>query len=115
MVDIDKDAIENYQTKRLESGAAPATINRETAYLKLGIKLLGLPVPVVEKLKEDNVRQGFICVGDFNARCRSLLHVSQIYVKRQTLLILKSGVIQFDTPSAVSSGFVLDLLSGFEG
>jgi hypothetical protein len=30
--DIDKDKIEAYQTKRLEAGAAPATINRETAY-----------------------------------------------------------------------------------
>ena len=63
-VDIDKDAIENYQTKRLESGARPATINRETTYLKLGIKLLGLPVPVVEKLAEDNVRTGFIRVPE---------------------------------------------------
>src|SRR5262245_40347862 len=60
VVDIDMDAIEKYQTKRLESGAAPATINREIAYLKLGIKLLGLPVPSVEQLAEDNIRQGFI-------------------------------------------------------
>jgi integrase len=66
VVDIDKDAIESYQTKRLEEKAAPGTINREVAYLKLGIKLLGLSVPNVEKLAEDNVRQGFIRVGDFN-------------------------------------------------
>ena len=65
VVDIDKDAIEGYQTKRLEA-AAPATINRETAYLKLGFKLLGLPVPAVEDLAEDNVRQGFIRVPEFN-------------------------------------------------
>jgi integrase len=67
VADIDKDKIEAYQTKRLEAGAAPATINREVAYLKLGFKLLGLPVPTVEKLAEDNVRQGFIRVADFNA------------------------------------------------
>ncbi len=66
VVDIDKDAIEGYQTKRLEA-AAPATINRETAYLKLGFKLLGLPVPIVENLAEDNVRQGFIRNPEFNA------------------------------------------------
>jgi integrase len=67
VVDIDKDAIESYQTKRLDAGAAPASVNRETAYLKLGFKLLGLPAPVVEQLPEDNVRQGFIRVADFNA------------------------------------------------
>src|SRR5262249_24694992 len=67
VVDIDKDAIEKYQGERLESGAAPATINREVAYLKLGIKLLGLPVPSVEQLAEDNIRQGFLRVPEFNA------------------------------------------------
>jgi integrase len=67
VADVDKDKIEGYQTKRLEAGAAPATINREVAYLKLGFKLLGLPIPTVEKLAEDNVRQGFIRVADFNA------------------------------------------------
>src|SRR5262245_8672102 len=67
VADIDKDAFETYQTRRLEAGAAPATINRETAYLKLGIKLLGLSVPSVEQLKEDNVRQGFLRVGEFNS------------------------------------------------
>src|SRR5262245_3271764 len=66
-VDIDKDAIENYQTQRLASGAKPATINRETTYLKLGLKLLGLPVPTVEKLAEDNVRQGFLRVPEFDS------------------------------------------------
>jgi integrase len=67
VADIDKDKIEAYQTKGLEAGAAPATINREVAYLKLGFKLLGLPIPTVEKLAEDNVRQGFIRVADFDA------------------------------------------------
>src|SRR5262245_37605530 len=68
VVDIDKDAIEKYQSKRWkEDNAAPATINREIAYLKLGIKLLGLPVPSVEQLAEDNVRQGFIRVAEFSA------------------------------------------------
>src|SRR5262249_32256090 len=65
--DIDKDAIESYQTKRLDAGAAPATVNLETSYLKLGIKLLGLFVPVVEKLPENNVRPGFIRIPQFNA------------------------------------------------
>jgi integrase len=67
VADIDKDAIERYQVARLEAAAAPATINREVAYLKLGIKLLGLPVPDVDQLAEDNVRQGFLRVPEFNA------------------------------------------------
>jgi integrase len=66
VVDIDKDAIEKYQAARLKAGAKPATINREVAYVKLGIKLLGLPVPLVEQLVENNVRRGFVRIGDFN-------------------------------------------------
>jgi integrase len=67
VVDIDKDAIERYQTMRKKAGAQPSTINRETAYLKKGFKLLGLPVPVVSQLAEDNVRQGFLRVPEFRA------------------------------------------------
>ena len=67
VVDIDKDAIEKYQTARIKAGAASATINREVAYIKRGIKLLGLSVPVVEKLTEDNVRQGFLRIPEFNS------------------------------------------------
>ena len=66
-VDIDKDAIERYQAARTKAGAAPGTVNREVAYVKLGLKLLNLPVPHVEKLVEDNVRQGFLRVPEFNA------------------------------------------------
>jgi integrase len=66
-VDIGKDVIEKYQTARLGEKAQPSTVNREVAYVKLGIKLLGLPVPIVEQLRENNVREGFIRVGDFNA------------------------------------------------
>ena len=67
VADIDQDAIENYQAARLKAGAEPSTINRETAYLKLGIKLLGLAVPAVAQLTEDNVREGFIRVPVFNS------------------------------------------------
>lgn len=67
VVDIDKDAIELYQSARLKAGAAPSTINREVVYLKLGFKLLGLPVPTVGLLAEDNVRQGFLRVPEFNS------------------------------------------------
>lgn len=66
VADIDKDVIERYQTARLEAGARPSTINREVAYVKLGINLLGLPLPRVEQLAEDNVRQGFLRVPEFN-------------------------------------------------
>jgi integrase len=67
VVDIDKDAIEQYQTARLKAGAAPSTINREVVYLKLGFKLLGLPVPTVGLLAEDNARQGFLRIPEFNS------------------------------------------------
>lgn len=66
-IDIDKDVIEKYQTARLDAGAAPSTVNREVAYVKLGIKLLGLRVPTVEQLAEDNVREGFLRVPEFNS------------------------------------------------
>jgi integrase len=67
IVDIDKDSIEIYQAARLKAGAAPATINREVVYLKLGMKLLGVPVPSIALLTEDNVRQGFLRVSEFYA------------------------------------------------
>ena len=67
VVDIDKDAIEQYQIARLKAGAAPSTINREVVYLKLGFKLLELPVPAVALLVEDNIRQGFLRVPEFNS------------------------------------------------
>jgi integrase len=67
VVDIDKDAIERYQAARTKAGAAPATVNRETAYLKSGFKLLGLASPVVAQLPEDNVRQGFMRVAEFTS------------------------------------------------
>jgi integrase len=67
VADIDKDALEQYQSARTKAGAKPSTINREVAYLKLGIKLLGLPVPPIAMLTEDNVRQGFLRVPEFNS------------------------------------------------
>ncbi len=67
VVDIDKDAVERYQAARRKAGAAPATVNREVSYLKLGFKLLGVTVPMVDKLVEDNVRTGFIRLPEFNA------------------------------------------------
>jgi len=66
VVDIDRDTIERYQQSRLDAGAKPSTINRETAYLKLGVKLCGLPVPTVGQLAEDNARQGFLRIPEFN-------------------------------------------------
>jgi integrase len=66
VMDIDKDAIERYQMARTKAGAKPSTVNREVVYLKLGIKLLELPVPPVTMLTEDNVRQGFLRVPEFN-------------------------------------------------
>jgi integrase len=65
--EIDASAIEEYQAGRRKAGALPSTINREVSYVKRAIKLLGLPVPVVDQLSEDNVRQGFIRALEFNS------------------------------------------------
>jgi integrase len=61
---ITSQAIEKYQIKRLDSGAAPATINREIATLRRMFRLalkfqrVGF-LPAFEMMKEDNVRKGF--------------------------------------------------------
>ena len=51
----------------LPCSAKPSTVNRETAYSKLGFKLLWLSVPQVSQLVENNVRQGFLRIPDFHA------------------------------------------------
>jgi len=70
LVDITTGRIDQYQQARLHEKAARATINREMAYLRRGFKLLiegeqVSRVPVIKLLEGENVRQGFIDVGDF--------------------------------------------------
>jgi len=72
VVDIGEDVIDRYAADRLDSGAAAATVNRELAalrrMLKLGVraKLVGR-MPVIDLLKEDNVRKGFLEEAAFKA------------------------------------------------
>jgi integrase len=70
-IDITTDRSRAYQRKRLDEGAAPATINRELAALR---RMLSLAynagklsrIPKIEMLAEDNVRQGFVEHGAFS-------------------------------------------------
>lgn len=59
--------LSGYQLAHTKAGAKPSTVNRETAYSKLGFKLLWLSVPQVSQLVENNVRQGFLRIPDFHA------------------------------------------------
>ena len=69
-IDITTDRGRAYQRKRLEEGAAPATINRELAALR---RMLSLAfnagklsrVPKLEMLAENNVRESFLEHGSF--------------------------------------------------
>ena len=70
---IDTPAIHGYVVHRKQQKAAPATINRELATLSKGLrvahqnkKLFGQP-PRIEKLQEDNIRQGFFEREQFEA------------------------------------------------
>ncbi len=72
VVDIGEDVIDRYAVNRLAEGAAPATTNRELAtfrrMLRLGVraKMVGR-VPIIDLLKEDNVRTGFFEEAMFQA------------------------------------------------
>jgi integrase len=64
--------VDAYADHRTESGAKPATVNRELAALrrafKLAVRKQLLPsMPVVSLLPEDNVREGFIDQAEFDA------------------------------------------------
>ncbi len=74
VIDIDTGEIGRYIRKRLEEGAANATINRELSALKrmLNLGKEATPpkvatVPKIASLKEDNVRQGFFELSEFHA------------------------------------------------
>jgi len=62
---IDTPAIHGYVLNRKQRKAAPATINRELATLSKGLRVahqnkkLAGQLPRIEKLQEDNIRQGF--------------------------------------------------------
>ncbi len=67
-----KAAIKKYAQTRISAGAARATVNRELAALRralqLGIddELIRVPLPKIEKLKENNTRTGLIDEGVYS-------------------------------------------------
>jgi integrase len=69
---VGTDRVKAYVAKRLEAGAANATVNRELAALKrmfnLGIQAEKIHrKPHIPMLEEDNVRKGFFEHGEFTA------------------------------------------------
>ena len=76
-IDLTTDRARAYQRKRLEEGAAPATINRELAALR---RMLSLAfnagklsrIPKIEMLAEDNVRESFLDHGEFTMLLENL-------------------------------------------
>ncbi|HEY2922034.1 MAG TPA: site-specific integrase, partial [Candidatus Binatia bacterium] len=73
VIDITTPVVQEYTTKRLQAGAARASVNRELAYLRHGFKLMlkagdisAIPA-VVELLQGENVRKGFLAPAEFVA------------------------------------------------
>jgi hypothetical protein len=70
---IDTPAIHGSVVHRKQQGAAPATINRELATLSKALRVahqnkkLAGQLPRIEKLQEDNIRQGFFEREQFEA------------------------------------------------
>ncbi len=71
-VNVTETRIEQYKRARLDEGAAAGTINRELSALGRAFNLakkrkLLSTGPMIEKLKERNVREGFVERADFDA------------------------------------------------
>jgi integrase len=74
---LTSDDVDKYGDQRIEEGAQPATVNRELAVLRRGVKLAlrkGLipKAPAVSLRREDNARQGFIDPPDFDRLLEAL-------------------------------------------
>jgi integrase len=70
VVDISRDVVQSFIESRRRDGAAPATINRNTALLHRMLELLALGnqhlhIPEFQKLREPKARQGFCEREDF--------------------------------------------------
>jgi len=96
LVDITTSRIDQYQESRLSEKAARATINREMACLRHGFKLLVQDkalseAPVIKLLEGENVRQGFINVGDFYSVIDNLFRSVHPSVKDVLEFLYHSG------------------------
>ncbi len=93
-VSITTPLVKRYIARRLEEGAANATINRELAALKRSFSLAARQtpplvdsVPFIPTLQEDNVRTGFFEHGEFLALREALPE----YLRGFTTFAYKSG------------------------
>jgi len=96
LVDITTSRIDLYQEARLSEGAARSTINREVACLRHGFKLLVQDralseAPVIKLLEGENIRQGFIEVGDFYSVIDNLYRTVHPSVKDVLEFLYHSG------------------------
>jgi len=96
LVDITTPRIDLYQQARLSEKAARATVNREMAILRHGFKLLLeakalSEAPVIKLLEDENVRQGFIEVGDFYKVIDNLFRTVHPAVKDVLEFLYHSG------------------------
>jgi integrase len=76
-IDIQPEPVQRYQLHRKSQGAAPATINRETACLHhmlvLAVDMRKLSrVPKFEKLEGERIREGFLAWGEFDCILREI-------------------------------------------
>lgn len=72
LIDITAKGVAEYGARRLEAGAAKASVNYELACLRHGFRLMvkkGMlsAAPLIELYAVDNTREGFIELADFNA------------------------------------------------
>ncbi len=70
--DLSAEAIDRYALTRTDEGAKPATVNRETQLLGQALRLAQrrgnlARVPEIQRLREDNARQGFFEAADYEA------------------------------------------------
>src|ERR1041384_5967518 len=98
-IDIRTDRVRAYQRKRLDEGAAPATVNRELAALR---RMLSLAlsagklsrVPKIEMLAENNIRESFLEHGDFMALLAALPEPARDLVEFEYLSGWRQGAVK---------------------
>jgi integrase len=99
-VDLTSEMVDDFIQKRLETNAAPATINRSTQLLSQAFKLALrrkriASAPIVRRLSEKgNARQGFFGERDFRDVMRNLPDYLQDFVLFGYLVGWRSGEIR---------------------
>ena len=95
-IDITIDRGRAYQRKRLEEGAAPATINREMAALKRMLSLNAdklSRIPKLPMLEENNVRQNFLEHSTFMSLVKNLSEPVNAFVEFEYLAGWRKGAV----------------------